>query len=233
MKYYETLNPNSLVEIFEVSSPALAEIANVIENGEHLVKALLTKSIEDLNTYFNVSSQMTTGQRVELINLIYQKYSYFKLADFKLCFVNAKTGMYGKIYNRIDGQIIFEWLGLYAVERMEFCENNNRRKHEEEKRQDINKDGINLEGQRKVIEIFKSVVEKPIEIKPKQPREKTEIEKFVQKCLTNFDKIYNKKRDNLGQKFIKRYGKVLTASEYLEYKMEQKIRVDSRTNKNR
>lgn len=39
--------------------------------------------------------------------------------DFKLCFNNAKRGKYGRVYDRIDGNIIYEWLQKYSEERVQ------------------------------------------------------------------------------------------------------------------
>lgn len=50
-------------------------------------------------------------------DMILEDYSHFKPEDFKLCFSRAKKGHYGKLYDRLDGQIIMGWLMDYDNER--------------------------------------------------------------------------------------------------------------------
>lgn len=61
---------------------------------------------------------MGQEQIVQTIRLITEDFYYFNIEDFKLCFNNAKRGLYGKIYDRIDGNIIYEWLQKYSEERV-------------------------------------------------------------------------------------------------------------------
>lgn len=75
--------------------------------------------IFSLTDFFNVP-KMTDGQVAETTSLLMDEFYYLKPEDFKLCFTNAKKGNYGQIFNRIDGQILFEWLNKYMVERTEF-----------------------------------------------------------------------------------------------------------------
>lgn len=51
-------------------------------------------------------------------DLIIDEFYFLKPDDFKLCFNRAKKGYYGKVYDRIDGQVIFEWLNQYTNDRM-------------------------------------------------------------------------------------------------------------------
>lgn len=60
---------------------------------------------------------MGQDQLVQTIRLIVEDFYYFNIEDFKLCFNNAKRGRYGKVYDRIDGNIIYEWLQKYSEER--------------------------------------------------------------------------------------------------------------------
>lgn len=60
---------------------------------------------------------MGQDQLVQTIRLIVEDFYYFNVEDFKLCFNNAKRGKYGKVYDRIDGNVIYEWLQKYSEER--------------------------------------------------------------------------------------------------------------------
>lgn len=59
---------------------------------------------------------MTEAQMLDASVLIVQKYGKLRLEDIALCFRNAVTGKYGKVYNRIDLMIICEWLDKYTAE---------------------------------------------------------------------------------------------------------------------
>lgn len=65
---------------------------------------------------------MGQSQLVSTIQLVIEDFYYLNIEDFKLCFNNAKRGVYGKIYDRVDGNIIYDWISRYAQERACFCE---------------------------------------------------------------------------------------------------------------
>ncbi len=86
--------------------------------GEQPLQAILVIILTDVIKFFNVGKTMGQEQIVQTIRLITEDFYYFNIEDFKLCFNNAKRGLYGKIYDRIDGNIIYEWLQKYSEERV-------------------------------------------------------------------------------------------------------------------
>jgi hypothetical protein len=86
-------------------------------HGESASIAILTLLIDNINDFFNVVRPMNPAQIVDTSKLILQDYYFYKPEEFKLCFDRAKKGQYGKVFDRIDGSIIFEWLRLYDSER--------------------------------------------------------------------------------------------------------------------
>jgi len=190
------------------------------ENGAVTVQAILTLLIADIVSFLNVGKAMGQTQIAQTITLILNDVTTKNLKpdDFKVCFENAKKGVYGKVYDRIDGMIIFEWLWQYCGERQDLIETKQVIKHSEtlaeEKR---------AKWSPEMIAILKSTI-KPIEKekKVKTLREKTEQEKLIQKFLGQFDKIWAKMPYKPKQgKFIKRFGKVFSPIEYTEYKLKQ------------
>ena len=187
-----------------------------------MIRAMLVLAIDNLNKYFNITKSMSDTQTIETINLICQRFSYFKMTDFKLCFDRMKMGFYGKTYNRIDGQILFEALNSYDIERMEEAESINRIKHDEIKRGVIDMSDANKEGQAKVAEILKSHVKHVEEETKKIQRPKPNIDVMAQNWMRLFDKLHNKWGTSLlGTKYISRYGIKFNCSEFLEYKLKQ------------
>jgi len=65
---------------------------------------------------------MNAVQIARAADLILEKFYYFKIEDFKLCFENAKMGFYGQVFGRIDLQILFGWLTQYENERADAAE---------------------------------------------------------------------------------------------------------------
>lgn len=196
--------------------------------GDMIVQATLVEAIFDLNDYFNISNRMTDAQTIDVVRLIMEKFNYFKLADFKLCFKNAKTGLYGKVYNRIDGLIIFEWLNLYAAERIQVAETASIAKDNALKNQKINPEEINPEGQKKVLEILSSVVDntKADQLKSKKVnRGNSEFDQLVQSYFREFDEIYKNRpessKENERLKFITVDGKQMNQAEFIDYKLKQ------------
>lgn len=73
--------------------------------------------LADALEFFNATETMSDIQVAMTVDLIMEEYPYFKMDDLKLCFKNAMKMKYGRIYNRIDGQVIMSWLREYNKER--------------------------------------------------------------------------------------------------------------------
>ena len=86
------------------------------------VQAFVGLMIADTVLFFNVGKMMNANQVGATANMIIEEYYYLKPDDFKLCFNRAKKGYYGKVYDRIDGQVIFDWLNAYSSERLSQAE---------------------------------------------------------------------------------------------------------------
>jgi hypothetical protein len=120
-------------DVFTSKSPALSGIKK--ELGDIHAKAILTIILIDLVKFFNIGKSMNDEQVGQTIQLIQDEFWMLKPEDFKLCFNNAKKGLYGKVYDRLDGQIILEWLGKYLNERMNYSEQESIRRYDIDKKQ--------------------------------------------------------------------------------------------------
>ena len=83
------------------------------ETSEFQLNALLYFIVNYLVNFFNVGKTMNASQIQQTVALIRETYPYLMIEDFKICFNDAKKGLYGKLYDRIDGQIILDWLDRY------------------------------------------------------------------------------------------------------------------------
>ena len=95
--------------------PAIATLRR--EKGEAVARAVLVLILNDMLNFFNAGNDMNDTQVATTVDFILEEYPYMKTDDITLCFRNAMKGKYGKLYNRIDGQIIMGWIKAYNSER--------------------------------------------------------------------------------------------------------------------
>lgn len=107
----------SINEIVSLQPAGISAIKK--EYGETVLKAFLTELLIDFCNFFNVKSNMTEEQVMQTVDLIIANYYYLSLEDFKICFNNGKLGRNIKIYDRIDGSIIFNMIENHAKIRSE------------------------------------------------------------------------------------------------------------------
>lgn len=93
------------------------------KTDEELILSGLISLILRTAAFFNLSKPMTEDQAIETAYLLIEKYPYETFEDFVIMFRNAKTGKYGELYNRLDGQVIFKWMGEYLEEKAAHLEN--------------------------------------------------------------------------------------------------------------
>lgn len=104
------------------------------QHGEAVAAAILVKIVAQLIAFFNVGKSMNDMQLAETVKLIMQQYYFLKLEDLKLCFDGMKCGKYidgGRLFDRLDGQIILLALQQYTEERMAIAEQLNADKHKQ------------------------------------------------------------------------------------------------------
>jgi hypothetical protein len=178
-------------EAIKSGSPAIGFIC---QDSRNHARAILSLLVIDLVKSFNVGKTMNDQQVAQTVELILddEQLRSFKPDDFKLCFNKMKKGVYGKNFDRIDTQTIFEGLYQYLEERLAECEQISQDRHKELLKAE--KGEINPEGVKKVVEILKSALkevkeEKPVkEVKDRTVIQKTERDLFIQNCFTDFFK---------------------------------------------
>lgn len=93
-----------------VSGSQLSVIRKEDKTTLHIaLKNLVLSLVESLN----IAQSIKDSQMVEIVFLIADKYWFLKLEELVLIFKRAKMGEYGKTYNRLDVQIVFEWIESY------------------------------------------------------------------------------------------------------------------------
>lgn len=77
------------------------------------VAGLIDTQIEILVQTLNLGMTLNEFQKMDLVQSIMEQYPNESLHDFMLCFKMAKNGLLGPIYNRIDRQVIHQWMSKY------------------------------------------------------------------------------------------------------------------------
>jgi hypothetical protein len=97
------------------TSPALSEIKR--HKGEQAALSVLITLMDECQQYFNLQQPMAPQQLMLTAELIMEEYYYLRVDEFKVCFRMAMKGEFGPVYNRIDGQIFFEWIRKFFSKR--------------------------------------------------------------------------------------------------------------------
>jgi len=95
--------------------PTLGEVERTY--GYDFLHAYIEGWIVNFREFVNVGRGMNDVQTYETATLVLQYYNYLTIADINLLFQRAKIGKYGKLYDRLDGQIILDWFARYDAER--------------------------------------------------------------------------------------------------------------------
>jgi hypothetical protein len=198
--------------------------AIAIQDAE-TVKDLLIVMITDAVNYFNIGKNMNDNQIIQTVELVLDSYPMFKLSDFKLCFNRAKSGRYGKVYDRIDGQIIFEWLGNYENEREQEIVTLRQNQSQESKQE------LKAPPSDKFLAKLKETLSS-IEQQKKENAKRSDLrggniqsgDKY-QEWIKQFDRLERKQQIHNSLSFVRRCGKIMSQSEYLEYKYKQELKV--------
>lgn len=175
---------------------------------------------------------MDEDQVKQTVLMIVEEYHYFKPEDFKLCFKKAMKGHYGKLYDRIDGPVIFEWLNQYDFERtqeVEALQTSHNRELKKIEAQPLAPVADELSDvAAKHIQIWKDrlqknkVAKEELALGTTDTKSTNPIYQMHQCWMRQFDLIYQRqKRKDGAIRYIKRYGRMLDISAYLEHKQWQ------------
>lgn len=113
LQLYQTLQPSQISTMVSSPSPTLDKIKNKASLAD--ARSLVSLALCDLCDFFNVGKNMDDRQIAATADLIIDRFWYFKVEELKFCFRQAKIK--AKLYDRLDGNIIMQWLEDYDVER--------------------------------------------------------------------------------------------------------------------
>lgn len=185
------------------------------ECGANYARGVVICLLSEVIDFFGVDRKMNAGQIGVTVDFILEDYYFLKPDDLKLCFRNAMKGYYGKVYNRLDGQIILSWLHAYADERIAAAEHEaqllaaERRKREQEADPSVCRadyierlrraaDAGNAEAQaaleasRTMEELLRQVARRPCEVRMEKERARRERNRReLNKKLKQMSEMYD------------------------------------------
>ena len=117
IKAFEQLTPASYQDVFECGTAALSVVKK--EQGKQAASAYISIMLADIEQFFNVKNGMTEIQIKMLVDMILKNFYYLKISDLRLFSEKFKMGLYGKVYDRLDGGVVMDALNKYVDDRME------------------------------------------------------------------------------------------------------------------
>jgi hypothetical protein len=85
--------------------------------GEQTALGVLVALMDECQQYFNLQQPMNAQQLMLTAELIMEEYYYLRIEELRMCFRMAMKCEFGSVYNRIDGQVFFEWIVKYMPKR--------------------------------------------------------------------------------------------------------------------
>lgn len=223
--HYKALNLkyNSIAQVIESNRPALVDV--IKKNGIGNTKTIISIAIIDVCKFFSVGKSISQDQVLEIAELIMENYSQFSMADIAVCFKMAKTGKLsgGKLYDRLDGNIICLWLNEYDELKREKRSQMERSKPMDELYKDYDDNAANnaLQAIKERIAEKKRYISKEVFEAPKSQKKSAE-DLMIEKWIKYFNEWHDSKKDSIfqsGIKFIRKNGQVMDLQTFLRYRM--------------
>ena len=89
--------------------------------------------IIDLQKFFDTKRSLDEDQIVEIAEMIVGEYRNLYVLDLAFCFKQGKLGKYGKVYDRLDGGIILDWVREWDKKRVEMIIDRRESEHRQHK----------------------------------------------------------------------------------------------------
>ena len=94
-------------------------IGQLNRENEKATFSAICMMINDLTRFFILDKMITKERIKSLAPMIISTYPSLTLEEIAVCFCNAKKGLYGEDYQRMDGSTIMKWLRLYVEDKQD------------------------------------------------------------------------------------------------------------------
>lgn len=171
------------MSISDALSAGLPSLVTMRKDNEVLCLSLVTGYLIGLNEFLNVQRKMNEGQMRETARLIIQEFYFMHLGDIKLAFDRIKTGVFGNLYEGIDGMKIIMAIRDYQTDRLEAGERQSYNQIQERKMAEREGLPMAVEVAVKLKEVIKPKAEPEKEEQRKwsdfNPQEKILVEQYL------------------------------------------------------
>jgi hypothetical protein len=163
------------------TSPTLAEIRK--DKNQQATVNIMVAMMDMCQQYFNLQQPMNAQQLALTAELMLEDYYYLRVDELQVCFRMAMKGEFGPVYNRIDGQIFFEWIRKFMTKRQAISERIN-----------LDKQSTNniyeMFQNHQVIEAIQQTADKlKIEEAPARESKRSEVSVFEQLLMAEYDAL--------------------------------------------
>lgn len=103
------------------------QVSTLMREDKKSTRKYIYVLLSDLNNSFKVNPEfkLNDDEIVDLVMSLSKEYYHYRVQDFAIFVRNAKSGRYGKAYNRLDVPMVWEWIKKYDQQRDAVCEHNN------------------------------------------------------------------------------------------------------------
>jgi hypothetical protein len=163
------------------TSPTLAEIRK--DKNQQATVNIMVAMMDMCQQYFNLQQPMNAQQLALTAELMLEDYYYLRVDELQVCFRMAMKGEFGPVYNRIDGQIFFEWIRKFMTKRQAISERIN-----------LDKQSSNniyeMFQHPQVLEAIQQTADKlKIEEAPAREAKRSEVSSFEQLLMAEYDAL--------------------------------------------
>ena len=163
------------------TSPTLAEIRK--DKNQQATVNIMVAMMDMSQQYFNLQQPMNAQQLALTAELMLEDYYYLRVDELQVCFRMAMKGEFGPVYNRIDGQIFFEWIRKFMTKRQAISERINLEKQS-------NNNIYEMFQNPQVIEAIQQTADKlKIEEAPAREVKRSEVSAFEQLLMKEYDAL--------------------------------------------
>lgn len=208
----QTINPKTVADIITSTNPSIVKLIKL--NGEPVIKACFVDLIAEVVEFFSLGKTMSGQQIASTVDLIIEAYPQYKFDDWKLCFKMAKLGQLGKVYDRIDGNVIFDWFDKYLEIR--FAEFETARAKENR----ILNEPIKADPTPMPDYVKELITKKVITKEPEKQLNQTDRQKVINDWLKEFDFIWMEQGAPDGKRFIMFQDIKMDQAEFLQHKIQ-------------
>jgi len=114
------------VALVEMALTPTGSIQNGLQINKHMEinggrdsMKLIIMLVENTAMFYNVNKNITEHQHVQIAQAIIEKYGYDNIEDVIIALKNGRSGMYGKLYGRFDGEVVLDWIAQYMESKAE------------------------------------------------------------------------------------------------------------------